>query len=359
MLLALLERSRPDALLARERRSRCGRGGQRGGRRGRRLDYRFLGRSPCRSRCRLLNGAGGSVAAGVLVMASPSTGRTSAVPRLGRQLGPPGLGAARLRFGARVGSLARSRAGREGCDSVPKRNRGNLDPAGPLGGDSAFRRFEGSCARSRTLATLSADKRMGRHLKTGGPRAQGLYDPRAEHDSCGFGFVVDIAGRASHDIVRDALTVLVNLEHRGATGSEKNTGDGAGITIQIPHRFLAEQADKAGMKLRGRGGYGTGMVFLPADKAGRVALHELVRAGGPAGRAAHPGLARSPHRQLEPGRQRQSRPTAHPPGLHRSAGGDGRGPGLRAQAVRSPAAGREGRLALGHPYRAATSTFPR
>jgi glutamate synthase (NADPH/NADH) large chain len=107
------------------------------------------------------------------------------------------------------------------------------------------------------------------------PRAQGLYDPALEHDACGFGFVVDIAGRPSHDIVRDALTVLVNLEHRGASGSEKNTGDGAGLTIQIPHRFLTDAAAKSGIKLRGKGGYGVGMVFLPQDRAGRVDCFRL------------------------------------------------------------------------------------
>jgi glutamate synthase (ferredoxin) len=102
-----------------------------------------------------------------------------------------------------------------------------------------------------------------------------LYDPSFEHDACGFGFVVDIAGRPSHAIVRDALTVLVNLEHRGATGSEKNTGDGAGLTIQIPHKFLSEMAAKNGIRLRGRGGYGVGMVFLPPDKGSRVDCFRL------------------------------------------------------------------------------------
>jgi glutamate synthase (ferredoxin) len=111
--------------------------------------------------------------------------------------------------------------------------------------------------------------------QTGGSRARGLYDPRFEHDACGFGFVVDIAGRPSHSIVRDALTVLVNLEHRGATGSEKNTGDGAGLTIQIPHRFLADVAAKSGVRLRGKGGYGVGMVFLPQDKTSRVECFRL------------------------------------------------------------------------------------
>ena len=111
--------------------------------------------------------------------------------------------------------------------------------------------------------------------QTGGPRAQGLYDPAFEHDACGFGFVVDVAGRPSHAIVRDALTVLVNLEHRGATGSEKNTGDGAGLTLQIPHRFLFEMAARSGVRLRGRGGYGVGMVFLPPDKVSRVECFRL------------------------------------------------------------------------------------
>ena len=67
------------------------------------------------------------------------------------------------------------------------------------------------------------------------PDKQGLYDPRYEHDACGTGFVVDIKGRKSHDIVQKAVQVLLNLEHRGACGSEKNTGDGAGILLQIPH----------------------------------------------------------------------------------------------------------------------------
>ena len=72
--------------------------------------------------------------------------------------------------------------------------------------------------------------------ETGYPKRQGLYDPANEHDACGFGFVVDIKGRPSHDIVEKALTVLVNLEHRGAVGAEKNTGDGAGILLQKPQK---------------------------------------------------------------------------------------------------------------------------
>src|SRR5438067_11303248 len=78
------------------------------------------------------------------------------------------------------------------------------------------------------------------------PPKQGLYDPQLEHDACGVGFVVDIAGRKSNDIVRRSLQVLVNLQHRGATGCEATTGDGAGILLQIPHDFLKAKFKKLG-----------------------------------------------------------------------------------------------------------------
>src|SRR3954471_16482745 len=118
----------------------------------------------------------------------------------------------------------------------------------------------------------------------GPPPKQGLYDPALEHDSCGFGFVVDIKGRASHDIVVKALEVLVNLEHRGATGADKETGDGAGILLQMPHAFLAAECGKVGIALPPAGCYGAGMVFLPPSEAGREAIfrlfEETVRAEG-------------------------------------------------------------------------------
>ncbi|HTO96567.1 MAG TPA: glutamate synthase subunit alpha, partial [Myxococcales bacterium] len=107
------------------------------------------------------------------------------------------------------------------------------------------------------------------------PQKQGLYDPALEHDSCGFGFVVDIKGRPSHDIVVKALEVLCNLEHRGATGAEKDTGDGAGILLQTPHAFLAAECDKRGIRLPARGHYGVGMVFLPPSEPGRDAINRL------------------------------------------------------------------------------------
>ena len=120
--------------------------------------------------------------------------------------------------------------------------------------------------------------------ETGYPTKQGLYDPQNEKDACGFGFVVDIQGRASHDIVEKALTVLMNLEHRGAVGAEKNTGDGAGILLQVPHGFLRERCGKLGFALPGAGQYGLGMVFLPPSAEGRAAceriFEETVRAEG-------------------------------------------------------------------------------
>ena len=94
------------------------------------------------------------------------------------------------------------------------------------------------------------------------PAAAGLYDPAHEHDACGVGFVVDMKGRKSHGIVQQALQVLMNLEHRGACGCEVNTGDGAGILIQMPDRFLRKVAPG---RAAGAGRYGAGLVFLPHD----------------------------------------------------------------------------------------------
>ena len=112
-------------------------------------------------------------------------------------------------------------------------------------------------------------------IETGYPKAQGLYDPRNERDACGFGFVADIQGRKSHDIVEKALTVLVNLEHRGAVGAEKNTGDGAGILFQTPHDFLTRECTTLGITLPKPGAYAAGMVFLPPNPEGRAACERI------------------------------------------------------------------------------------
>ncbi len=98
-----------------------------------------------------------------------------------------------------------------------------------------------------------------------GHEKEGLYDPAEEHDACGVGFVVDIKGRKSHEIVTDALTILKNLLHRGACGCEENTGDGVGILIQKPHKFFLRECGKFGIALPADDHYGAGMVFLPRD----------------------------------------------------------------------------------------------
>ena len=95
------------------------------------------------------------------------------------------------------------------------------------------------------------------------PRRQGLYDSSYEHDACGVGFVVDLKGRKSHQIIRQGLQILENLEHRGACGCDANMGDGAGILIQMPHAFLKEKCAKRKIDLPEPGHYGVGMVFLP------------------------------------------------------------------------------------------------
>ncbi len=99
----------------------------------------------------------------------------------------------------------------------------------------------------------------------GFPRQQGLYDPQYEKDSCGVGFVVNIKGKKSHDIVRKGLQVLENLNHRAAQGADSHTGDGAGILLQTPHTFLKRAAGDAGITLPDLGEYGVGQLFLPPN----------------------------------------------------------------------------------------------
>jgi glutamate synthase (ferredoxin) len=107
------------------------------------------------------------------------------------------------------------------------------------------------------------------------PPAQGLYDPRHEHDACGVGFVVDVKGRKSHQILHDALQVLANLRHRGACGCEPNTGDGAGVLFQVPHEFLKSRCAQVGFALPGPKQYGVGMLYLPPDPADRYKCEKL------------------------------------------------------------------------------------
>src|SRR6202522_4130651 len=120
--------------------------------------------------------------------------------------------------------------------------------------------------------------------KTGLPPAQGLYDPAHEHDACGIGFVASIRGEKSHEIIRKGIEVLVNLTHRGACGCDPETGDGAGVLIQIPHKFFARECSKLGFQLPEPGAYGVGMTFLPVEKHERLQcegiLERIVREEG-------------------------------------------------------------------------------
>ncbi|HVY17637.1 MAG TPA: glutamate synthase subunit alpha, partial [Rhodopila sp.] len=105
---------------------------------------------------------------------------------------------------------------------------------------------------------------------------QGLYDPRNEHDSCGVGFVVNIKGRKSHDIITQGLKILENLDHRGAVGADPLVGDGAGCMIQMPDALLADWARSAGMSLPALGRYAVAMCFLPRDKEAREQIERHV-----------------------------------------------------------------------------------
>ncbi len=118
----------------------------------------------------------------------------------------------------------------------------------------------------------------------GPPPKQGLYDPAYEHDACGVGFLVNIKGQKSNWVVRQALQILINLNHRGACGCENNTGDGAGILFQIPHGFLAEACKAARISLPSAGEYGVGMMYMPPDAGQRAAceriFHDIVEQEG-------------------------------------------------------------------------------
>src|SRR5690349_9973119 len=120
--------------------------------------------------------------------------------------------------------------------------------------------------KARRGCARSARTTMGVH-------AFGLFDPAQEKGSCGVGFIADIKGRQSHKLVEDALTILLNLEHRGAVGADPRAGDGAGILTQIPHAFFARKAKALNIALPKPGEYGVGALFMPRDADRR----ELVR----------------------------------------------------------------------------------
>jgi len=113
-------------------------------------------------------------------------------------------------------------------------------------------------------------------VRRGLPVAQGLYDPRFEHDACGIGFVASVKGQKSHDIITKGIQVLLNLTHRGACGCDPETGDGAGVLIQIPHAFFARECAKLGFTLPPAGEYGVGMTFLPVERHPRLLCEGII-----------------------------------------------------------------------------------
>ena len=121
---------------------------------------------------------------------------------------------------------------------------------------------------------------------------QGLYDPRNEHDACGVGFVVNIKGRKSHDIIRQGLKILVNLDHRGAVGADPLVGDGAGCLIQMPDALLRDWAAAHAKLLPPDGRYAVAMCFLPQDARRPRLRGPAFRAGRRQGRPVHGRLAR-------------------------------------------------------------------
>jgi len=113
-------------------------------------------------------------------------------------------------------------------------------------------------------------------IGAGLPPRQGLYEPSLERDACGIGFVANVTGKKSHDIIIKGIEILVNLTHRGACGCDPETGDGAGVLIQIPHEFFARECSSLGISLPAPGEYGVGMVFLPVERHDRLHVEGIL-----------------------------------------------------------------------------------
>src|ERR1700685_1235982 len=125
-------------------------------------------------------------------------------------------------------------------------------------------------------ASKSVDSSYPIEKHTFRPEAYGLYDPALEKDSCGVGFIANIKGKKSHQIVSDALKILCNLEHRGAVGADPRFGDGAGILVQIPHAFFSRKAKELGFALPQLGEYAVGALFMPRDTAWRKVIKSII-----------------------------------------------------------------------------------
>src|SRR5688572_5009176 len=138
---------------------------------------------------------------------------------------------------------------------------------------SGHGKMEGGKALAKPAVLRASD--FADSADPGLPAACGLYDPARDKDSCGVGFIADIKGRKSHKIVKDALTILLNLEHRGAVGADPRAGDGAGILVQIPHKFFTRKAAEIGFALPAPGDYAVGYLFMPRDEAWREVIRKI------------------------------------------------------------------------------------
>ncbi len=136
--------------------------------------------------------------------------------------------------------------------------------------------FERENIVTEMLSATADSKPADRELHTWRPAAEGLYDPSLEKDACGVGFIANIKGRKSHQIVEDALSILCNLEHRGAVGADPRFGDGAGILVQIPHAFFKRKAAEIGFQLPEPGHYAIGALFMPKETAWRRVIQSII-----------------------------------------------------------------------------------
>src|SRR6201996_2027062 len=136
--------------------------------------------------------------------------------------------------------------------------------------------FERENIVTEMLSATADSKPADRELHTWRPSAEGLYDPSLEKDACGVGFIANIKGKKSHQIVSDALQILCNLEHRGAVGADPRFGDGAGILVQIPHAFFKRKAAEIGFQLPDPGEYAIGALFMPKDNAWRKVIQSII-----------------------------------------------------------------------------------
>src|SRR6201996_5782495 len=163
-----------------------------------------------------------------------------------------------------------------GCRGTPKVRRRLRGPYRSRGRDMSGSEFERENIVTEMLSATADSKPADRELHTWRPAAEGLYDPSLEKDACGVGFIANIKGRKSHQIIQDALSILCNLEHRGAVGADPRFGDGAGILVQIPHAFFKRKAAEIGFQLPEPGQYAIGALFMPKEPNWRRGIQSII-----------------------------------------------------------------------------------